>query len=250
MYAELHCLSNFSFQRGASHPRDLVQRAAELGYTALAITDECSLAGVVKAHVAAQEYGIKLIIGSELNLEEGIKLLALAPNRAAYSELSGLISMARRRSPKGEYRVSLRDVIFHLKRCLLIWLPVDNSDTSRAYGQQLRRLCKERLWLGVSHLRHGNETQRYLQFLELATSLDIPMLACGNVQMHHPRCKPLHDVITAIAHNTSVDQLGRLRHSNSQQHLRPIDKLCKLYPAALLQIHRTPMSFSSYSLIR
>ena len=248
MYAELHCLSNFSFQRGASHPRDLVQRAAELGYTALAITDECSLAGVVKAHVAAQEYDIKLIIGSELNLEEGIKLLALAPNRAAYSELSGLISMARRRSPKGEYRVSLRDVIFHLKRCLLIWLPVDNSDASRAYGQQLRRLCKQRLWLGVSHLRHGNETRRYLQFLELATSLDIPMLACGNVQMHHPRCKPLHDVITAIAHNTSVDQLGRLRHSNSQQHLRPIDKLCKLYPAALLQQTLVIADYCDFSL--
>ena len=79
MYAELHCLSNFSFLRGASHPQELVQRAAELGYKAIAITDECSLAGVVKAHVAAQECGIRLIIGSELNLEEGIRLVALAP---------------------------------------------------------------------------------------------------------------------------------------------------------------------------
>jgi error-prone DNA polymerase len=234
-YAELHCLSNFSFQRGASHPQELVQRAAELGYAAIAITDECSLAGVVKAHVAAQESGIKLIIGSELNLEEGIKLLALVPNRAAYSELSGLISMARRRSPKGEYRVSLRDVIFHLKRCLLVWLPTDNNDASRAYGQQLRRLCKQRLWLGVSHLRHGDETRRYLVFLQMARELDIPMLACGNVQMHHPRRKPLHDIITAIAHNTSIDQLGRRRHSNSQQHLRPLEKLQQLYPPVLLQ---------------
>ena len=234
-YAELHCLSNFSFQRGASHPQELVLRAAELGYTAIAITDECSLAGVVKAHVAAQECGLKLIIGSELNLEEGIKLVALAPNRAAYSELSGLISMARRRSPKGEYRVTLRDVIFHLKRCLLIWLPTDNSDSCRAYGQQLRRLCKQRLWLGVSHLRHGDETRRYFTYLQLARELDIPMLACGNVQMHHPQRKPLHDVITAIANNTSIDQLGKRRHSNSQQHLRPLAKLQQLYPLALLQ---------------
>jgi error-prone DNA polymerase len=234
-YAELHCLSNFSFQRGASHPQELVLRAAELGYAAIAITDECSLAGVVKAHVTAQSCGIKLIIGSELNLEEGIKLVALAPDRAAYSELSGLISMARRRSPKGEYRVTLRDVIFHLKRCLLIWLPADNSDSSYAYGRQLRRLCKERLWLGVSHLHHGDETRRYFIFYELARDLNIPMLACGNVQMHHPRRKPLHDVITAIAHNSSIDQLGKRRHSNSQQHLRPLDKLQQLYPAALLQ---------------
>ena len=116
-YAELHCLTNYSFLRSASHPHELVERAAQLGYSALAITDECSLAGVVKAHVAAKEVGLQLIIGSEFTLEEGIKLVALVPSRAAYSELSGLISMARRRSPKGEYRVSLRDVIFHLKRC-------------------------------------------------------------------------------------------------------------------------------------
>lgn len=235
MYAELHCLSNFSFQRGASHPRELVLRAAELGYSAIAITDECSLAGVVKAHVAAKECGIQLIIGSELNLEEGIKLIALAPSRAAYGELSGLISMARRRSPKGEYQVGMRDVIFHLKRCLLIWLPQNNSDTTRAYGQQLRRLCKDRLWLGVRHLHHGGEQQRYSQFHELATTLDIPMLACGDVRMHHPRRKALHDVITATRFNTSVDQLGRKRLSNSQQHLRSLKRLQGLYPTPLLQ---------------
>ena len=113
-YAELHCLSCYSFLRSASHPQELVERAAQLGYSALAITDECSLAGVVKAHVAAKAQGIQLIIGSEFQLDEGIRLLALAPSRAAYSELSGLISMARRRSPKGQYRAALRDVMFHL----------------------------------------------------------------------------------------------------------------------------------------
>ena len=235
MYAELHCLSNYSFQRGASHPRELVLRAAELGYSAIAITDECSLAGVVKAHVAARECSIRLIIGSELNLAEGIRLIALAPCRTAYGELSGLISMARRRRPKGEYHLTLRDVIFHLKRCLLIWLPGDDSDTTRAYGQQLRRLCKDRLWLGVSHLRRGNEQRRYFRYYRMAEQLDIPMLACGDVQMHHPKRKPLHDVITAIRFNTSVGQLGRKRLGNSQHHLRSLKQLQRLYPAPLLQ---------------
>jgi error-prone DNA polymerase len=234
-YAELHCLSSYSFLRSASHPHELVERAAELGYTALAITDECSLAGVVKAHIAARETGIALIIGSELNLEEGIKLLALVPSRAAYSELSGLISMARRRSPKGEYRVTLRDVIFHLKRCLLIWLPDDSSEITRAYGQQLKRLCKNRIWLGVSHLLGNNECNRYIALYQLASALDIPLLACGNVQMHCATRKPLHDVFTALRHNTSIDQLGRKRMANSQQHLRSLDRLQKLYPATLLQ---------------
>ena len=234
-YAELHCLSSFSFLRSASHPHELVERAAELGYSAIAITDECSFAGVVKAHVAAKEVGIPLIIGSELNLEEGIKLLALAPSRAAYSELSGLISMARRRSPKGKYNATMRDVIFHLKRCLLIWLPQGDDKLTRAYGLQLRRLCKNRLWLGVSHLLGNDESMRYMSLYKLASDLDIPMVACGNVQMHCAARKPLHDVFTALRYNTSIDQLGTKRLANSQQHLRSRAKLQQLYPAELLQ---------------
>jgi len=234
-YAELHCLTNFSFLRSASHPFELVERAAELGYSAIAVTDECSFAGVVKAHVAAKEVGIPLIIGSELNLQEGVKLLALVPSRAAYSELSGLISMARRRSPKGEYRATMRDVIFHLKRCLLIWLPRSDDDATRAYGLQLQRLCKNRLWLGVSHLLGNDESNRYMALHGLASDLSIPMVACGNVQMHCASRKPLHDVFTALRHNTRIDQLGTKRLANSQQHLRSRHKLQRLYPPALLQ---------------
>ena len=234
-YAELHCLSCYSFLRSASHPHELVERAAALGYRALAITDECSFAGIVKAHVAAKEAGIQLIIGSELRLEEGIRLVVLVPTRDAYSELSGLISMARRRSPKGEYRVTLRDVIFHLKRCFLIWLPQMNDENSHAYGLQLKRLCKDRLWLGVNHLLGNNEVQRYLRLQQLAQELDIPMLACGDVRMHTAKRKPLHDVFTALYHSTSIAQLGRRRLGNSQQHLRTIDKLQWLYPPALLE---------------
>jgi error-prone DNA polymerase len=234
-YAELHCLSCYSFLRSASHPQELVERAAQLGYSALAVTDECSLAGVVKAHVAAKEHGLALIIGSEFLLEEGIRLVALAPSRAAYSELSGLISMARRRSPKGEYRATLRDIIFHLKRCLLIWLPGEDSESNRAYGLQLKRLCRERVWLGVTHLLGNNEVARYLALHKLAGETGIAMVACGNVQMHCASRKALHDVFTALRHNTSIDQLGRRRLANSQQHLRSLRKLQRLYPPALLE---------------
>ncbi len=233
-HAELHCLSCYSFLRGASHPHELVERAAELGYGALAITDECSLAGVVKAHVAAKEVGLKLLIGSEFQLEEGFRLVALAPSRAAYSELSGLISRARRRSPKGEYRVALRDVIFHLKRCLLLWLPGEDTDTLRAYGRQLARLCKERIWLGVSRLLGNDEVNRVNRLCQLGRELGIPTVACGDVRMHVASRKPLHDVFTALYHNTSIAELGRRRLPNSQQHLRPLEKLAALYPPALL----------------
>ncbi len=105
-YAELHCISNYSFLRGASHPEELVAQAAKLGYGALAITDECSMSGVVKAHVAAEHFKLKLIVGSEFTFEEGFKLVLLAPDRSAYGQLCNLISIGRRRSPKGEYAVS------------------------------------------------------------------------------------------------------------------------------------------------
>ena len=112
-YAELHCCSNFSFLRGASHPEELVECAQALGYSALAITDEASLAGVVRAHKAAREHGLPLIIGAEFRLADerkpGLRLVLLAQNRAGYGNLSALITLARRRSAKGEYRLYRND---------------------------------------------------------------------------------------------------------------------------------------------
>src|SRR5512133_4054177 len=105
-YAELHCRSNFTFLTGASHPEELVARAAELGYAALAITAECSVAGVVRAHVAAREHGLKLIVGSEFRLEDGLRCVLLATDRAGYGRLCRLITRGRRSAPKGQYRLA------------------------------------------------------------------------------------------------------------------------------------------------
>ncbi len=123
VFAELHCKSNFSFLYGASHPEELVAQAAELGYRGIAITDECSLAGVVKAHEEAKKRGIHLVIGAEFMLTEGIKLVLLAPHRAAYGQLSTLISRARRRSPKGTYRLSIDDLSWGVADCFALWVP-------------------------------------------------------------------------------------------------------------------------------
>ena len=233
MYAELQCLSHYSFLRGASAPEELVNRAATCGYHALAITDECSLAGVVKAHVAAKSHHLKLIIGSEFILTEGIRLLALVPNREAYGELSGLISRARRRSGKGEYIVHLRDVIFHLKRCLLILLP-DDTDNQTVYFQQLARLCKGRVWIGVSRLLGNDEWRRFKHRYHIAQTLRVPMVACGEVQMHSAKRKALHDILTAIRTQTPIQKLGPRRLINSQQHLRTLETLSSLYPETLI----------------
>ncbi len=236
-YCELACMSNYSFLRGASHPEELVERAAELGYGAIAITDECSLAGVVKAHVQAKACGIKLIIGSEFTTQEGVRIIALVPNRKAYSELSSLISRARRRAEKGHYEVHLTDIIFHLKSALLVWLPNQLDQTEAAFGLTLSKRFKDRLWLGFRHLLAGETRQQFKRFEEASESLNIPMLACGDVRMHAPHRKSLHDALTALYHKTQIDRLGTLRLGNSQQHLRPLELISALYPEAL--IHNT-----------
>lgn len=232
-YAELHCLSNFSFLRGASHPHELVQRAAELSYTALAITDECSLAGVVKAHVAAKEYNLALIIGSEFTIDDH-KIVALVTNREAYSELSSLITLARRRSKKGEYKLSFSDLYHNLKQCLLIWLPSGQSDNDNSVGEQLSSTFAGRLWLGIGHFLHGEEVSQYLHFRNLAALWEMPLVACGDVHMHCKERQHLQDTLTAIRYNCSVMTLGERRFANAERHLRSLSYLQSLYPPALL----------------
>ncbi len=232
-YAELHCISNFTFLRGASRPEEFVEQAARLGYTALAITDECSLAGIVKAHVAAKAQGIKLIVGSEFLLSEQSKLVVLAPTRIAYTELSAFITLCRRRSGKGQYQIEEQDFEFCLQHCLLIWLPP--PATPLQTGQQLKRYFTQRLWLGVECYLQPDYQQHYLDCYQLARQLDIPMLACGDVHMHVPERKPLQDALTAIRLNVPIQKLGLQRQSNAERHLRPIEKLRRIYPPELLE---------------
>jgi error-prone DNA polymerase len=232
-YAELHCVSNFTFLRGASHPLELVETASALGYTALAITDECSLAGVVKAHVAALGCGLPLIVGAEFQLE-GQRLIALVSNRQSYGELSALITLARRRSSKGEYRLEWPDFSGKLPNTLLIWLPSGDLEPDHQVGERLSYWFKDRLWIGVEHLLDGNETYQYYYYRNLAALWQLPMVACGDVHMHSKERSALQDTLTAIHHNCSVMELGDRRFPNAERRLRSLPHLEKLYPAALL----------------
>jgi error-prone DNA polymerase len=235
MYAELHCLTNFSFLRSASHAHELVLQAAELGYKSIAITDECSLAGIVKAYMAAEQCGIHLIVGAEFLVEEGFRVVALVTNRTAYSELSALITLARRRADKGAYQVRLHDLVYNLRNNLLIWHPTFGDLNNNEYAPLLRDAFPNRLWIGVTNLLRGDESERYDACYDLARYWQIPMVACGDVQMHSPDRKLLHDALTAIRHNTSIAELGFRRQGNPERYLRPLKRLRNLYPAALLQ---------------
>jgi error-prone DNA polymerase len=227
-------MSNFSFLRGASHPEELVKQAHLLGYQALAITDECSMAGVVKAHVMAKECGIQLIVGAEFHFREPVHLVLLAPNRVAYGQICHLISIGRRRAEKGEYDVRLKDIHYGLDQCLVMWLPGGDSQDFK-YGEILKRIFAERLWLGLEVFPDGQALNAYERALRLSESLQINLVAAGDVHMHHPDRKALLDVISAVRMGQSVRLAGRLLFANREKHLRPIPVLEKLYPAKLLQ---------------
>ena len=237
MFTELHTKSHYSFLSGASSPEELVYQAKALGYSALAITDECSYAGLVKAYQASEECSLKLIVGSEFWVEaetSKFKLVLLAKNRAAYSEISGLISKARRRSPKGEYSLSVSDLQFGLQNCLAIWLP-SFSDTDHTHGAKLKRFFKHRLWLGVELFLQSNDQEHYFFCESLSREFSIPMVASNDVHMHHKSRKPLQDVLSAIRLNTCVQKLGLHRQANAERVLKPIKLLNKLYPSPLLE---------------
>ncbi|WP_434675019.1 error-prone DNA polymerase [Pseudomonas sp. D3-10] len=231
-YAELHCLSNFSFQRGASSALELCRRAKQQGYRALAVTDECTLAGIVRAWQAAKELDLQLIVGSEIQVENGPKLVLLVENLEGYQTLCRLITRARRRSEKGRYRIVPEDFDEPLPGLLALWVP--DGKTPEAQGRWLRQVFNERLWLSVQ-LHCGQDDQRRLaDLLALAERLGLPAVATGDVHMHVRGRRALQDTMTAIRHHVTVAEAGQRLHPNGERHLRSLQALADLYPRALL----------------
>ncbi|WP_218281482.1 error-prone DNA polymerase [Pseudomonas sp. URMO17WK12:I6] len=231
-YAELHCLSNFSFQRGASSALELFQRAKKQGYQALAITDECTLAGIVRAWQAAKTVELPLIIGSEMRIEGGPKLVLLVENLEGYQALCRLITRARRRTQKGQYQVLREDFSEPLPGLLALWAPDAVDDF--AQGHWLKQSFAERLWLSVQLHRGQDDTRRLAALLTLARELRIPAVASGDVHMHARGRRALQDTMTAIRHHVPVAEAGLCLHPNGERHLRSLDDLRDLYPQALL----------------
>jgi error-prone DNA polymerase len=231
-YAELHCLTNFTFLRGASHAEELIVRAHELGYRALAITDECSVAGVVRAHTAAKKCGLPIIVGSELRLECGLRFVALATNRAAYGSLCRLITRGRRSAAKGQYLLKRADVEALLSGCQILWLPADDPVASEC--EWLIELFPGAVHLAVELMLKGRDNEVLYSLRRLAGKLRIPAVAAGDVHMHVRSRRQLQDVVTAIRHRVSVAEAGWRLYQNGERHLRPLQSLKRIYPAELL----------------
>ncbi len=249
-YAELQCASNFSFLHGASHPEELVERAIRLGYSALAITDECSLAGVVRAHVEAKKHELRLIIGSRFRLvnEDGspaFSLILLARTRAGYGNLSELITLARTRAEKGSYRLTPTDFAAPKQRyahlggmpdCLAILTPEHGiaADRLAIKAEWMLRTFPGRAWIAMTLLRRAGDEKHRTVIEQIAQDFALPVVATGDVCMHVRSRKPLQDTLTAIRLGKPVAECGYALTPNAEQHLRSRLRLANLYsPAAL-----------------
>ncbi|HVK50824.1 MAG TPA: error-prone DNA polymerase [Pseudoxanthomonas sp.] len=240
-YAELHCLSDFSFLRGASSAEALFMRARDCGYEALAITDECSLAGIVRALEASRASGLKLIVGSEFRLHDGLRLVLLVENLQGYTQLCELITRARRAAPKGQYKLTRNDVESFLLEAggppanglFALWLPAKTPAPDEAVW--LKQLFGDRAFLAVQLHREQDDQARLQQLLQLADSVGLTAVASGDVHMDLRRHRILQDTLTAIRHGCTLAEGGDHLFRNGERHLRTRRALGNIYPHALLQ---------------
>ncbi len=253
-YAELYCRSNFSFLTGASHPEELVARAHALGYTALAITDECSLAGVVRAHGEAKRLGLHLIIGSEMRLasaasggEPGARLVLLAQSRRGYGNLSQWITVARRRADKGSYRALASDLegrvphapyLAGLPDCLALLVPAATQPVQALFAHAMwlkTWFGPERCAIAVELLHRAHDAQLVEAVQRVAELTGLAIVAAGDVLMHTRARKPLQDALTATRLNLPVAECGFALEPNAEQHLRSRQRLGQLVPPQWLE---------------
>src|SRR3954471_4597031 len=268
-YAELHCKTNFSFLEGASHSDELVRRAAELDYRALAITDRNSLAGVVRAHIAAKEVGLPLIIGAEITPIDAPPVVLWATDRASYGRLCRLITRGRRNAPKGECALTLDDVAEFAEGLIAGVLTtrqppappgvLDMQSENRSTNLKLqigdgeppaepgaddlftyRDIFRDRCYLPAEFVRGADDHSLLANLQRLSRDVGVPLAAAGDVHYHVPGRMVLHDVLTAIRHGTTVSAAeGTLLFPNAQRHLRPIDEIRELFADAPDALART-----------
>jgi len=230
LYAELTVTTNYTFLAGASHPEEFVDRAAELGHTAAAIADTNTLAGVVRAHVAAKEAGIPLAVGTRLVFEDGLAILAFPTDRPAYSRLSRLLSLGKRRAPKGECHLVLHDLLDHHHGLLAVAMPprVLNGDFI-AVLHGLRDTFQDRLSLAASRSYHPGDADRLDQLASLSQATRAPLVAVNDAHYHDPDRRALQDVLTCIRHGCTIDSAGYRLHPNAERYLKPADEMARLF---------------------
>jgi error-prone DNA polymerase len=235
-YAELHAKTNFSFLEGASHPDELVIRAAELGYRALAVTDRNSLAGVVRAHAAAKKVGLKLIVGAEITPQDAPGVVLWTTDRTSYAQLARLITVGRRRAEKGQFQATLDDVAAHAAG-LLAGITTDPQKLpTPADVLRYREVFADRCYLLAEFYLGPDDERRLDELVELARQTRVPLVAAGDVHFHARSRLALKDALTAVGLGCSVAEAGERLFPNAERYLKPLEELAARFarlPAAL-----------------
>lgn len=242
-YAALQVTTNFSFLRGGSHPEEMVETAIALGYQAIAVTDRNTLAGIVRAHVAAREKDIRFIPACRLDLLDGPSLLAYPTDREAYSRLSALLSRGNMRAEKGICHLYRKDVYEFGHGILFVAIPPDVLD--RDYGfpsdfvsalKEYKAVLGDALYLGASFLYNGEDHKKFCRLEQLEKGLRIPLVALNDVLYHIPERRPLQDVLTCIREKCTIHEAGYRLNANAERYLKPVEEMYRLfrqYPRAL-----------------
>ena len=245
-YAELRCVSNFTFLRGASQPEELVARAKQLGYAALTLADECSMAGIVRAHVAAKEHELKLLVGAQFLVDWGAAthtnttpfvLTVLACNLHGYGNLCQFITKLRRSSEKGTYQLDISNIAgAELDDCVVLASPKRMSEPAQLdnVARWLLDHFLGRCWFGVDQLRLLDDEMWLHRLREVSGLSAIPLVAAGDVHFHVRSRKPLQDVLTATRVGRPLTECGLDLQPNAERHLRTRLRLAQTYPADLL----------------
>ncbi len=239
-YAELHCVSNFTFLRGASRPEELVATAAELGYQSIAITDECSMAGIVRAHTQAKKNAIKLIVGSEFRLDYNYRLILLARNHQGYTGICELISDARRHAEKGSYLIESNQFEkLDSRHCIAILKPPQPDPANTKETEEKTLLWFKNTfshhWLSMTLLHNTGDQNHIRHTWSLAKQYQIPVVASGDVHMHARHRRALQDVVTCIREGCTLQNAGRKLITNGEQHLRSLKSIAALYPSSTIK---------------
>ncbi|MBS1530917.1 MAG: PHP domain-containing protein, partial [Bacteroidetes bacterium] len=237
-YAELQVTSNFSFRRGGSHPEELVDTAADLGYSAIALTDRNTFAGVVRAYVVAKDRGIKFIPGVRLDLLDGASLLAYPTDKASYTRLSALITIGNLRAEKEKCFLYKEDLYQHSEGSIFVVIPPATIDEEFELSQDFKndvreyRLRLPTLYIAASRYYTGDDAKR----LFLLSELNAPLVATNDVHYHHPERRELQDVLTCVREKCTIFNAGYKLHQNAERFLKPVYELERIftnYPEAI-----------------
>ncbi|MGE0724549.1 MAG: error-prone DNA polymerase [Alphaproteobacteria bacterium] len=231
-YAELQVTTNYSFLRGASHGDELALQAATLGHAAIAVTDRNTLAGAVRAHKGARDAGIPLVVGTRLDLRDGPGLVALPTDRAAYGRLARLLTLGKRRAPKGECHLDWQDAVAAADGMILLAVPPADPRPPQAFAEALRDLARHRrgsVFLAASHLYRGDDAVRLQHLADLAAAAGAPMVATNDVHYHVPSRRALQDVLTCIREGCTIEAAGWRLFANAERHLKSPAEMARLF---------------------